>query len=276
MPDYKEGMLIFQPLPAVSRLVRVIQDATDSKITHVGILHKNENGKWVVIESIGNNGEETPIDNYLIRSSQVAWYKNISGLSESATSVFVNEAIRLTKKYPKYDAEFEYGNNSLYCSELVALAAKSVGVDLFDTDVRASWLDTNDKSTAEYLRNFTRPKDMEKWRILPPHTLFYSDRLEDTGLIGNSTQQTLREPVPNHALYDTLPGKTTQDKMAYLEKKWGKYAGRIVSEKEIVNGHTHHLFKLNINNIEYGLILFGQFYEEELLAKEVLKRINKR
>lgn len=271
MPDYQEGMLVFQSLSAKGGLVQVIQDATDSLITHVGILHKNENGEWVVIESIGNNGKETPIDTFLTRSNDIVWYKKISGVSGDKASRFVREAIRLAKKYPEYDTEFEYGNNKLYCSELVAMAAKAVGIDLFDTDVRTSWLDRNDESVVRYLGFSPHPANLEKWRILPPHTLFYSNKLEDSS---NSTQNTPKGPVPSHALYDTLPGKTTEDKMAYLEQIWGKNVDRVVTEREIIDGHTHYLFKVSIGGVEYGLIFFGQFPEEEILAQKILKKVN--
>lgn len=269
-PCYKEGMLIFQSLPNTSQLVMVIQDATDSPITHVGILHKNDDGDWVVIESIGNRGRETPIDEFLSRSNNVAWLKMIEGVDAKR---FVTEASRLTKTYPEYDPNFKYDNGKLYCSEMIALAAKAIGIDLFDVDVRASWLDIRDVSVAQYLqsRHISMP-DMDKWRILPPNTLFFSNKLVNPQCAANAGNTPMAN-IPNHALYDNLPGKTTSEKMDYLKKMWGNFSNQVTVKKETINGYTHYFFKLKVNGIEYGLTIFGQFPEEEKLAQEILKQL---
>ncbi len=264
---YREGMLIFQSLPNTSQLVKVIQDATDSPITHVGILHKNDDGGWVVIESFGNNGEETPVDVFLGRSNNIAWFKVIGGIDAKK---FAAKAAELTKTYPKYDSDFKYDNGKLYCSELIALAAKAVGVDLFDVDVRAGWLDQTDASVARFLQ-LPRPYrlDMEKWRILPPNTLFFSNKLVDPQYAANGNSPP-KAKDPKHFLYDTLPGDTIVKKLTTLQRLYGKYAS---VENETIKEFTHYRFKWSVNGVEYGLTLFGQFPEEEKLAQEILKQL---
>lgn len=265
---YREGMLVFQSLPNTSQLVKVIQDATDSPITHVGILHKNDAGNWVVIESFGNNGEETPVDEFLGRSNNIAWFKIIDGIDAKK---FVAKAAELTKTYPKYDSDFKYDNGKLYCSELIALAAQAVGVDMFDVDVRASWLDQTDASVARFLQ-LPRPDrpDMERWRIIPPNTLFFSNKLVDPQYAANGNSPP-EAKNPKHFLYDTLPGDTIVEKLTALQILSGKYAS---VENETIKGFTHYRFKWSVSGVEYGLILFGQFPEEENLAREILKQLN--
>ena len=124
-------------------LVQVIEEATDSRITHVGIVHE-KGDQCVVKEAIGNQVQEAPIREFLNRSRH-NWFKSIPGWSSGDIRRFIREASTFLGR--PYDVEFRHDNDALYCSELVSLADLQAGLNIFaGLDIPAHWLDFSNQS----------------------------------------------------------------------------------------------------------------------------------
>ena len=105
IPPCTNGLLIFQSLPASGGgLVQVIGEATDSHITHIGIVRK-KGDQCVIEEAIGSQVHETPIQQFLNRS-QYNWFKSVSGWSSGDIQRFINEASKFLGE--PYDFEFRH------------------------------------------------------------------------------------------------------------------------------------------------------------------------
>lgn len=267
---YQEGMLVFQALPKQG-LGQIIVDATNSSIAHVGILHKNADDKWVVVESIGSHGIQPPIDEFIARAPGQVWFKEIKGLTTDAANKMVRRAIELS--YAPYDIRYEYGNVEIYCSELVASAAQFAGIDLFDVDIPAAWMDRSAASVQQYLQDIhlinpgdALPKD---WRVIPPNTLFYSNKLQDPAGVAAETNMP-RDGMHHNALYDTVPGKSVAEKYAFLRSVWGS-ASAIVENRDPQSEKQNVHFEIKAGGQTYGLTLFRQFPEEAQLYA-IIKR----
>jgi hypothetical protein len=104
-----------------------IQLATDSPWSHVGVVEVGPDGPHV-IEAIGRVSR-TPWATWRRRGVGDVLVLRPAGLSEIALRRVVNEAKRHLGK--RYDARFGWGDDRMYCSELVWKAfARGAGVEL--------------------------------------------------------------------------------------------------------------------------------------------------
>ena len=117
---YKEGDIVFQV--SKSRQSPLIQQATDSKWSHCGII-VYKNGKPYVLEA-SNVVKLTDLD---------AFCKRGKG-GKTKVMRYTNDSIKVKyKKYlgTPYDTQFRFDNGRYYCSELVYLIYKEqLGVEL--------------------------------------------------------------------------------------------------------------------------------------------------
>lgn len=273
-----KGMLVFQPLPREG-LGKVIADATHSPIAHVGIL-TDEDSKCEVIEAIGSFVHKTPLKEFIARSHGIVWWKKIRNLSPEQINRFVESA----KHYLGYPYDFAYLENNVtllgekvYCSELVVDAASRAGIDLSSSFLPASWLDRQPSSVAEYLSQVHRigiqTPLRPDWWIITPRDLFYSDDLVEPAFVNPSTNKPLLSSAPQHAVYDTLPGITYDEKYRYLDRMWGPHLEKVRREAVQKNSHQVWRFSLEINGTSYSLVLFDKFGEEKKLAEAILQRL---
>lgn len=155
LPELKDGDLVFQTM-TISQSVAIMM-ASNSIYTHVGIVKIKANGQPVVIEAVGPV-KETDIEDWLEQGlGKFVTVKRIKGLkSEDAKKAF-SEA---EKYYGKpYDIFFMFGNNEIYCSELVYYAFKD-GADIELGKVqKVSDLNINNFAARELIEN--------RWRIHP-------------------------------------------------------------------------------------------------------------
>jgi cell wall-associated NlpC family hydrolase len=128
--DLKEGDIVFQETN--SEQSRAIKLATKSKYTHVGIV-LSYNSKLMILEAIGPV-KITEVDSFLKRSLN-NHYK-IKRL-KNAEQILTNQKLELLKaegsKYlgKPYDIYFGWGNDRIYCSELVWKLYKTVlGIEI--------------------------------------------------------------------------------------------------------------------------------------------------
>lgn len=118
-PELMEGDIIFQS--SVSDQCLAIQLATHSKYSHVGMLTK-KNGAWMVFEAV-QPVCLTPLNDFIARGEKKHYV--IKRLKEGTFGGSACLAEYQKKNLGKdYDAFFGWGDDKLYCSELVWKAYK--------------------------------------------------------------------------------------------------------------------------------------------------------
>ena len=126
--DYlvKDGDVIFQT--SLSSQSQHIQDATNSNLSHVGIIYIKE-GKPYVFESV-EPVKITPLDEWIYRGKEKKYtvYRSIKPLSETDLNRMYDYCVSQQGK--QYDWKFQWNDDKIYCSELVWYAYNSVGVEL--------------------------------------------------------------------------------------------------------------------------------------------------
>jgi hypothetical protein len=124
-PALKDGDIIFQT--SRSGQSRAIMFASRSLYSHMGIVKHTDKG-WVVVEATGPV-KQTPLKQWINKGWQhrIAIYR-YNGLSEAQRDRMFMMAQSLYGR--KYDLYFSFNNNSIYCSELVFKAYKTVGINL--------------------------------------------------------------------------------------------------------------------------------------------------
>lgn len=125
-PQLQNGDLVFQT--SQSQQSQVIQFVTNSRLSHVGIVEVANDGQKYVIEAI-SHVSRTPLANWIARgtSGQYMVYR-YNGLTPSQQSAFVKAA--KSKLGVAYDIYFSSHNGTLYCSELVDVAARAIGITI--------------------------------------------------------------------------------------------------------------------------------------------------
>lgn len=119
----KEGDIIFQANDGGQGLA--IQLATKSPLTHCGLLFK-EDGKWMVYEAV-QPVRVTPLEQFAINGDDGSY---VVRRMKDADNALNEESLTKMRDYLKsqvgknYDAQFGWGDDRIYCSELVWKAYK--------------------------------------------------------------------------------------------------------------------------------------------------------
>ena len=126
----KEGDIIFQADSGGQGLA--IQLATKSPLTHCGVLFK-EDGKWMVYEAV-QPVKVTPLETFAINGDDGSY---VVRRLKDADKALTDEALDKMRDYLKsnigknYDALFGWGDDRIYCSELVWKAYhEATGLDV--------------------------------------------------------------------------------------------------------------------------------------------------
>ncbi|MBH83678.1 MAG: hypothetical protein CMP70_03265 [Flavobacteriales bacterium] len=122
--NLKDGDFLFQDLDS-SELCEAIEAVTNgykgSNLSHVGLVTK-QNNEVLVIEAIPPEIVLTPLDTFLNRSKDCNGNpKVIVGRLKNEFKSNIEASINYCLKRigNKYDFEFIFNNNSMYCSELI-------------------------------------------------------------------------------------------------------------------------------------------------------------
>jgi len=125
IPVFQSGDIVFQT--SLSSQSKVIQVATGSKYSHVGIVEVAPDGRTFVIEAI-SKVSRTDLQSWVARGSEGKFAAfRIVDLSPSKAAAFVTAAASYLGR--QYDVFFTRHNDDLYCSELVDFAAHDVGLE---------------------------------------------------------------------------------------------------------------------------------------------------
>jgi hypothetical protein len=121
----REGDLLFQDLDCgavCDAIEKVTTGYKGAKFSHVGIVAKDANRKFVVIEAVQNGVQATPLRTFLGRSFD-RWHRpkvavgRVKPAFECLIAPALKEASALKGK--PYDSLFIVDNDRYYCSELI-------------------------------------------------------------------------------------------------------------------------------------------------------------
>jgi hypothetical protein len=126
IPDLQSGDLIFQT--SLSPQSRVIQIATGSKYSHVGIVEVSRSGQIFVIEALAQVSQ-TELSAWIARGSgsKFTVFRMID-LTPAQLADFISAAKTYIGR--NYDIYFSRENDEIYCSELVDYAARDIGTKI--------------------------------------------------------------------------------------------------------------------------------------------------
>lgn len=112
----QEGDILFQSLPRVP-IVEAIEGCTKSPFSHCGILHKNAQGIWVVIEAIGPV-RETPLPFWTMQGrGSKFWVRRLKAAHQKQIPAFIKAAKTYAGR--PYDIRYRMDDEAIYCSELI-------------------------------------------------------------------------------------------------------------------------------------------------------------
>ncbi len=126
----RDGDIVFQQTGGEQG--RAVELATGSPWTHVGVLFKEE-GRWMVYEAVGPV-RTIPLDEWAAHGNDGLWVAKRWVYAEAQPDGTLRDALRKAgarfKGLP-YDLEFRWGDERIYCSELVwKTYAEGLGVQL--------------------------------------------------------------------------------------------------------------------------------------------------
>lgn len=122
-PRLRNGDFIFQT--SLSHQANAIMLATASRWSHVGLIEVTPQGEVFVIEAIAKVSR-TPLAKWIQRGKNGAY----KVLRHPQMGALGQQAVRAAKGYlgRPYDIYFSSRNREIYCSELVDLALRQVGL----------------------------------------------------------------------------------------------------------------------------------------------------
>ena len=127
--DYEphDGDVIFQSFP-LNPLTATIESVTQSGLSHCGIVHR-KGSQWIVLEAVGPV-KETPLAEWTSRgrNGRYAAFR-LKPEYQPQIPEFLKAAYAYSGRH--YDIHYQFGDDAIYCSELVYNSFKSAtGEDL--------------------------------------------------------------------------------------------------------------------------------------------------
>ena len=129
--EFRDGDIIFHT--SKSSQSRMLQIATNSNITHVGVIFF-KSGKPYVFEAV-NPVKVTPLQEFINRGvgSKYSVKRTKTPISSSELKIMLEYGKRQIGK--PYDLKFEWSDSKIYCSELVWKIYHHSGISLCDIKI---------------------------------------------------------------------------------------------------------------------------------------------
>ena len=174
--NFRNGDIIFQDSP--SSQSKAIKIATKSKYSHVGIIYVND-GKHFVYEAVGPV-ILTPLKKWISKGVNGAFVvkrlKNSDVLSLKNLESMKREAKKFANK--PYDALFAWGDNRIYCSELVwKIYKRALGIELGKLKKLRSFDLTHPVVKAKLEERYGKNIPLDE-PVIAPQGIFDSDLLK--------------------------------------------------------------------------------------------------
>jgi hypothetical protein len=161
--NFKNGDVIFHT--SKSPQSKMIQDVTQSKYSHVGIIYIKD-GETYVMEAV-QPVKVTPLNVFIERGVgskyTVMRYKG-NLWEEDFKKMYDYGSSHLGKNY---DSKFQWSDNTIYCSELVYKIYETVGVELCDKNTFSDY-NLSSKEVQTAIKNrYNTELDMEETIVTP-------------------------------------------------------------------------------------------------------------
>ena len=171
--QYQTGDIIFQT--SKSAQSKVIQKATHSPYSHMGMI-VNRNGQSWVLEAI-QPVKYTPLQQWVDRG--VNKHYVVKRYQTALTAIQQTKLVKNAEGYlnKPYDIYFEWGDDAIYCSEIVWKAYKNaLGIELAPLDQLKSF-DLTDPSVKVLMKQRYGKTIPLQEKVIAPSALFNSKKL---------------------------------------------------------------------------------------------------
>ena len=171
--QYQTGDIIFQT--SKSAQSKVIQKATHSPYSHMGMI-VNRNGQSWVLEAI-QPVKYTPLQQWVDRG--VNKHYVVKRYQTALTAIQQTKLVKNAEGYlnKPYDIYFEWGDDAIYCSEIVWKAYKNaLGIELAPLDQLKSF-DLTDLSVKALMKQRYGKSIPLQEKVIAPSALFNSKKL---------------------------------------------------------------------------------------------------
>jgi uncharacterized protein YycO len=172
--SFKDGDIIFHT--SKSQQSKMLKSATGSNLTHVGVIFY-KNGLPYVIEAV-QPVKVTSLNSFINRGEN-AKYK-VMRYETELTNEDKNKMISWGKKQlgKPYDIKFQWGDNTMYCSELVWKMYKNAGIELCETKKFSDFNLTNEKVRQAIKSRFKNKNEFSLNEVVvAPVDIYNSDKL---------------------------------------------------------------------------------------------------
>lgn len=173
--SFKDGDIIFHT--STSSQSKMLKVATGSNLTHVGVIFYKK-GVPYVIEAV-QPVKVSSLKSFISRGENHKY--KVMRYEEKLTEENKKNMISWGEKQlgKSYDIKFQWGDNKMYCSELVWKMYKNAGIELCETKKFSSFNLTNDKVKKAIKDRFTNKKDFNLNEIVvSPVDIYKSNKLD--------------------------------------------------------------------------------------------------
>ena len=177
----QNGDIIFQE--SQSSLSEMIQFATKSRYSHVGIIYE-QNGKQLVYEAV-QPVKITPLAQWINRGKDKHYIvKRLKNAADILTPTVLQKMKKIGEKHigKDYDGFFEWSDKKMYCSELVwKIYQEGAGVAIGQPQpIRA--FDLNHPTIKNLIQKRYKGVIPEEEKIISPAAMFDSPLLQNVPL----------------------------------------------------------------------------------------------
>lgn len=171
--EFKDGDIIFHT--SKSSQSKMLQIATNSNITHVGVIFF-KSGKPYVFEAV-NPVKVTPLKEFINRGvgSKYSIKRTKNPLSSSELKIMIEYGKRQLGK--PYDSKFEWSDSKIYCSELVWKIYHYAGIRLCDIKTFSEF-NLNRPIVKQAINSRYKGKFNINESVVAPIDLYNSDKLK--------------------------------------------------------------------------------------------------
>jgi uncharacterized protein YycO len=171
--SFKDGDIIFHT--SKSSQSAMLKSATNSNLTHVGVIF-SKNGSQYVIEAV-EPVKITSLKSFISRGEEgkykVMRYED--DLSIEQKNKMVSWGKQQLGKH--YDKKFQWGDNTMYCSELVWKMYKNAGIELCETKKFSDFNLSNEKVKTAIKSRFKNDFNLNEV-VVAPVDIYKSDKLK--------------------------------------------------------------------------------------------------
>ncbi len=172
-----DGDIIFQI--SLSGQSKAIQEATQSKYSHCGIIYKN-NGKYYVYEAV-QPVKLTPLEKWVARGKDGHYViKRLKDTDKLLISASLSKMRKEGEKFrgKNYDLTFEWSDDKIYCSELIwKIYKRGANIEVGKLE-RLGDFNLTGKEVKEKLRQRYGNNIPKNELVISPAAIFDSDLLE--------------------------------------------------------------------------------------------------